>query len=132
MKSILTMLLLIVLVVCGCESSHSGEKTTFAYSDLRLLCVAANLFNDKQGYWPSKQADLLHPPVLSPVAGVRYIRKLVKDPWGNLVLQEVGKHGEPVYLCLGADGKPGGTGLNRDIRRSAIDGDFEENLNSND
>jgi len=44
-------------------------------------------------------------------------KELPKDPWGNDYLYKFpGDHGDqPDIVCLGADGQPGGEGINADI-----------------
>lgn len=45
-----------------------------------------------------------------------YVKKLSKDPWGNdYVYLNPGDHGEIDIYSLGADGQPGGEGVNNDI-----------------
>lgn len=45
-----------------------------------------------------------------------YIKRLKKDPWGNGYLYlSPGEHGEIDIYSLGADGAPGGDGINADI-----------------
>lgn len=47
-----------------------------------------------------------------------YMQKAIpKDPWGNdFIYKYPGEHGdEPDILCYGADGQPGGEGVNADI-----------------
>ena len=45
-----------------------------------------------------------------------YIKRLKKDPWGNDYLYlSPGEHGEIDIYSLGADGAPGGDGINADI-----------------
>ena len=42
--------------------------------------------------------------------------KVPKDPWGNdFVYLSPGNHGDFDLTCLGADGEPGGEGVNKDI-----------------
>jgi general secretion pathway protein G len=42
--------------------------------------------------------------------------KIPKDPWGNeFVYISPGTHGDFDLVCLGADGEPGGEGVNKDI-----------------
>ena len=52
-----------------------------------------------------------------------YLQHLNKDPWGNAYLYEVpGKHGNEFDLySLGADGQPGGDGINADIGNWNLD-----------
>ena len=45
-----------------------------------------------------------------------YLDRLNKDPWGNAYLYlSPGTHGEVDVFSYGADGKPGGTGVDADI-----------------
>lgn len=45
-----------------------------------------------------------------------YVKRLQKDPWGNEYLYlNPGQHGEIDIYSLGADGAPGGDGINADI-----------------
>jgi len=45
-----------------------------------------------------------------------YIKKLRKDPWGNdYLFLSPGEHGDVDIYSLGADGAPGGEGVNSDI-----------------
>jgi len=52
-----------------------------------------------------------------------YLQHVNKDPWGNAYLYEVpGKHGNEFDLySLGADGQPGGDGINADIGNWNLD-----------
>jgi general secretion pathway protein G len=52
-----------------------------------------------------------------------YMQHLNKDPWGNAYLYEVpGKHGGEYDLySLGADGQPGGEGINADVGNWNLD-----------
>ena len=52
-----------------------------------------------------------------------YLQHVNKDPWGNAYLYEVpGKHGNEFDLySLGADGQPGGEGINADIGNWNLD-----------
>lgn len=45
-----------------------------------------------------------------------YLDRLPKDPWGNAYLYlNPGNHGEIDVYTMGADGRPGGEGINADI-----------------
>ena len=45
-----------------------------------------------------------------------YMDSLPLDPWGNeFIYVHPGRHGDFDLTCLGADGVPGGEGVNRDI-----------------
>jgi general secretion pathway protein G len=48
--------------------------------------------------------------------------KVPKDPWGNeFVYVSPGSHGDVDLICLGADGEPGGEGVNKDINNWEIE-----------
>ncbi len=48
--------------------------------------------------------------------------KVPKDPWGNeFVYISPGSHGDFDLICLGADGEPGGEGVNKDINNWEIE-----------
>lgn len=45
-----------------------------------------------------------------------YLDSLPLDPWGNeFIYMQPGRHGDFDLTCLGADGVPGGEGVNKDI-----------------
>jgi general secretion pathway protein G len=51
-----------------------------------------------------------------------YLKRLNKDPWGNdYQYQNPGTHGEYDLFSFGADGQPGGTGINADIGNWNLD-----------
>lgn len=59
---------------------------------------------------PASLAD----PTLYPPGG--FIRKLEADPWGNpYIYVYPGENGEYDIISYGADGEPGGEGLNADV-----------------
>jgi general secretion pathway protein G len=51
-----------------------------------------------------------------------YLKRLSKDPWGNdYQYQNPGTHGDYDLYSFGADGQPGGTGVNADIGNWNLD-----------
>jgi general secretion pathway protein G len=51
-----------------------------------------------------------------------YLKRLNKDPWGNdYQYQNPGTHGEYDLFSFGADGQPGGTGINADVGNWNLD-----------
>jgi len=51
-----------------------------------------------------------------------YLKRLNKDPWGNDYQYQIpGTHGEYDLYSFGADGQPGGTGVNADIGNWNLD-----------
>lgn len=60
----------------------------------------------------NKPAD----PTLTNWKAGGYLDRLPKDPWGNPYLYlNPGNHGEVDIYTLGADGRPGGEGLDADV-----------------
>jgi len=48
--------------------------------------------------------------------------KVRKDPWGHEFILHVGSGSDFEIVCLGADGKEGGSGVNQDISSRDLDG----------
>ena len=95
---------------------------------LRLAHHAQNRFFGRQCFdlaqrYPTAEQGLnalVVKPETSPVPGNwkpgGYLERLPKDPWGNpYQYVNPGLHGEIDVLSTGADGKPGGEGLDADI-----------------
>ncbi|HWU69658.1 MAG TPA: type II secretion system major pseudopilin GspG [Stenotrophobium sp.] len=94
-----------------------------AKQDIRVLESALNLYKLDNFNYPSTQQGLQalvtkpsgDPEPKNWKAG-GYIKSLPKDPWGNpYEYLQPGTHGEFDIFSLGADGKPGGDGVNADI-----------------
>ena len=47
--------------------------------------------------------------------GEPFMKKIPLDPWKNEYHYELSPGGEPVIICYGADGQPGGEGKDADI-----------------
>ncbi len=124
--------LMVVIVIIGLlagtiaiqvSSYLSRARQTTARSELSTIKQALDTFYGVYGDYPSNDQSLnvlaqpsekLPIPPLEP--GTTF-----KDPWGNLyVYNKPGVGGAPYDLvCLGADGRQGGDGINADI--SAFD-----------
>ncbi|MGH8506228.1 MAG: type II secretion system major pseudopilin GspG [Stenotrophobium sp.] len=94
-----------------------------AKQDIRVLESALNLYKLDNFNYPSTQQGL-QALVTKPSGDPEpknwkdggYIKSLPKDPWGNAYQYlQPGTHGELDIFSLGADGKPGGDGVNADI-----------------
>lgn len=82
-------------------------KRARARADLATLCSMIALYETRHGALPARLDDLVGD----------FIKRLVKDPWGNdYVYERLPKHRFELR-CLGADGKPGGAGPDADIVR---------------
>ena len=114
---------LAALVVPRIISRPDEARAVAAKQDIATIGQALKLYRlDNQRYPTAEQglAALTAKPELAPVPPNwkpgGYVERLPKDPWGNAyVYVNPGLHGEIDVLSLGADGKPGGEGLDADI-----------------
>ena len=114
---------LAALVVPRILSRPDEARAVAARQDIAVISQALKLYRlDNQRYPTAEQGlnALVAKPENAPVPTNwkpgGYLERLPKDPWGN-AYQYVnpGLHGEIDVLSLGADGKPGGEGLDADI-----------------
>ncbi len=85
-------------------------RITAARTQIESFAGALQTYHIDNGRFPTNEEGL---------AAIRpYLSKdIPNDPWGNpYVYKYPGEHGpEPDLTCYGADGKPGGDGVNGDI-----------------
>lgn len=112
---------LAVLIVPNVLDRADDARATAARADVNNLTQALKLYRlDNQRYPTSEQG--LQALVSKPTSGPKplnwrqYLDKLPADPW-NQPYQYLnpGQHGAVDVLSLGADGQPGGEGINADI-----------------
>jgi len=114
---------LAALVVPRVLSRPDEARVVAAKQDIATIGQALKLYRlDNQRYPTAEQGlpALTAKPELSPVPPNwkpgGYLERLPKDPWGNAyVYVNPGLHGEIDVMSLGADGKPGGDGIDADI-----------------
>jgi general secretion pathway protein G len=126
--------IMIVVIILGLLASlvvpnliGQGEK-----AKQKLVCVqmkslknALNSFKVQYGHYPTTEEGLkalIQNPDPDkyqdyPKGGFLSDKKLPKDPWGNDYIY-INNGGELDIISLGADGKEGGSGENRDIKLS--------------
>ena len=115
--------ILAALVVPRVLSRPDEARVIAAKQDLMVIGQALKLYRlDNQRYPSAEQgrSALIARPEIAPLPSNwktgGYIERLPKDPWGNgYVYVNPGLHGEIDILSLGADGRPGGEGLDADI-----------------
>jgi general secretion pathway protein G len=98
-------------------------RVTKAKNDLRLYESALDLYRMDNYRYPTTDQGLdalVRKPADATVKNWRpegYVKQLVKDPWNHdYVYVSPGTGGAPFDLCtLGADGQPGGEGIDADI-----------------
>ena len=104
-------------------------QATKVNSDIRTIETALNLYRMDNFRYPTSEQGikaLYEKPNDSTVRNWKdggYLEPSSrKDPWGNdYVYQYPGGHGEVDIYSLGADGQPGGEGLNADIGNWNLD-----------
>ncbi len=111
------------LVVPKILSRPDEARITAAKTDIATILQALKLYRlDNQRYPTAEQglAALVAKPVVPPEASNwkpgGYLERLPKDPWGFAYQYlNPGLRGEIDVFSLGADGKPGGEGMDADI-----------------
>ena len=131
--------ILIVLAIMGVLATLVGpalfnqldkSKVTAAKTQIRTLESALATYRLDTGRFPTEAEGLgilVEPPAsgtdVSAWAGPYLDGGLPSDPWGRPYLYGLGTAGyegagqKPVVYSLGADGKPGGKGLDADLGR---------------
>ncbi|MGA4475685.1 type II secretion system major pseudopilin GspG [Ectopseudomonas chengduensis] len=95
-------------------------RTTAARQDVAGLMQALKLFRLDQGRYPTMGEGLkalVEKPANATSDNWRaYVERLPNDPWGRSYnYLNPGANGEIDVFSLGADGQPGGEGVNADI-----------------
>lgn len=114
------------LIVPNVIGRPDEARVTVAKSDIRTLAAALELYRLDARQYPTTEQGLdalAHRPVLSPVpaswAKDGYLSALPTDPWGNPYLYVAPGQSAPFDLMsYGADGVPGGAGINADLTNS--------------
>lgn len=115
--------ILAALIVPNVMGRLDDAKVTAAQSDIAGLASALKMYRLDNGRYPSSeqglQALVVKPdtdPVPKNWKTNGYLDKLPRDPWGNdYKYLQPGLHGEFDVFTQGADGAPGGEGLDADI-----------------
>lgn len=125
LMEILVVLVLIgiVLGIVGSNFLSRGEKAKADAAKIEIgqIAQALDLYKLELGRYPSTQEGLKAlveaPPGVANWNGPYWKKSGVpKDPWGNeYKFTSPGQHGAYDILSLGADGRDGGGGSNKDI-----------------
>jgi len=123
MVVVVIMGILAALVVPKLMGRTDDARIAAARQDISTLMQALKLYKlDNQRYPTTEQG--LQALVVKPASGPAapgwktggYLDKLPKDPWGNpYQYLSPGVKGEVDIFSYGADGQPGGTGVDADI-----------------
>ena len=109
------------IVVPKIMSRPDEARVVKAKQDVLAIQNALDLYKLDNGVYPSTDQGLMAlvvKPSSNPIPRdwKPYIKSLPKDPWGREYLYlNPGQHGEIDIFTMGAEGQPGGTGINAEI-----------------
>lgn len=109
------------IVVPKIMSRPDEARAVKAKQDVLAIQNALDLYKLDNGIYPTTDQGiraLVTKPTTSPEPRdwKTYLKQMPKDPWGREYLYlNPGEHGEVDIFTLGADGRPGGTGVNAEI-----------------
>jgi len=123
MLVVMTIIALFVALVAPNVLKHSDTaRITAARAQIQNFQTALGSYKLDTGTFPTAeqgglQALRVKPPDVAQWAGPYLPKDVPKDPWGHdYSYKYPGDHGdEPDIICYGADGQPGGEGLNADL-----------------
>lgn len=113
--------ILAALVVPKIISRPDEARIVKAKQDVLAIQNALDLYKLDNGFYPSTEQGLLalvEKPTSSPTPQdwKAYLKSLPKDPWGHeYQYLNPGQHGDVDVFTNGADGQPGGEGINAEI-----------------
>lgn len=113
--------ILAALVVPKIISRPDEARVVKAKQDVLAIQNALELYKLDNGFYPSTDQGLMalvEKPTSSPTPGdwKMYLKSLPKDPWGRDYLYlNPGQHGDVDVFTYGANGQPGGTGIDAEI-----------------
>ncbi len=109
------------IVVPKIISRPDEARVVKAKQDILAIQNALDLYKLDNGFYPTTEqglAALVTKPTTSPEPRdwKTYLKSIPKDPWGRAYLYlNPGEHGEIDIFTLGAEGQPGGKGINAEI-----------------
>jgi general secretion pathway protein G len=115
--------ILAALIVPKLVGRSDEARVVAAKQDIGTLMQALKLYRLDNQHYPTNQQglqSLVQKPTLDPIPSNwkdgGYLDKLPNDPWGHpYQYLNPGVHGEIDVFSYGADGQPGGTGIDADI-----------------
>lgn len=115
MVVVVIMGVLAALVVPNVMDRPDQARTIAAKQDIGAIMQALKLYRLDHGRYPSG-TEGLEAFVAKQGQGSRYMDRIPNDPWNSpYQYLNPGVHGEIDVFSFGADGKPGGEGVNADI-----------------
>lgn len=121
--------ILAALIVPNIMDRPDMARVTRTRQDIRALQTALNLYRLDNYRYPTTDQGLealVEQPAIEPLPPAYrkggYLERMPKDAWGRPYLYlSPGLHGEVDITSLGADGQPGGEGVNADIQSWNLD-----------
>ena len=113
--------ILAALVVPKIINRPDEARVVKAKQDALAIQSALDLYKLDNGFYPTTDQGLqalVEKPTSNPTPHnwQTYLKSLPKDPWGRDYLYlNPGEHDEVDVFTYGADGQPGGTGINADM-----------------
>jgi general secretion pathway protein G len=113
--------LFVALVGPSLWKKADTARVTAARTQIQNFMTALGTYKLDTGTFPTTEQGLHalreKPAEVDQWAGPYMPQEIPKDPWGHdYVYKYPGEHGdEPEVICLGADGQPGGEGMNADL-----------------
>jgi general secretion pathway protein G len=123
MVVVVILAVLAAIVVPKIMSRPDEARMTAARADIAGITQALKLYRLDNSFYPTTEQGLqalVTQPTTSPAPGNwkrgGYLDRMPKDPWGReYQYLNPGLRGEIDVFSLGADGRPGGEGVNADI-----------------
>ena len=109
------------IVVPKIMSRPDEARKVNAQQDIQSIQNALDLYKLDNGFYPTTDQGLealVKKPTTPPVPQnwQPYLKSLPIDPWGRAYLYlHPGQHGDVDIFTYGANGQPGGTGINAEI-----------------
>lgn len=121
--------ILAALIVPNIMDRPDMARVAKTKQDLRALQTALNLYRLDNYRYPTTDQGLealVEKPSVEPLPPAYkkggYLERMPKDAWGRPYLYlSPGVHGEVDISSLGADGQPGGEGVDADIQSWTLD-----------
>ena len=126
---VIILALLAGVVVPKMASKPEEARRETAKVQIKQIENALDMFKVDNGFYPSTEQGL-QSLVTEPTSGRKpsgyqdggYIKKIPLDPWKNEYLYlSPGEGGEYDLLSFGADGEPGGEGIDADINARELE-----------
>lgn len=116
--------LVAALIVPNIIGRPDQARVTVAKTDLRTISAALKMYRLDNGSYPTSEqglAALVTKPTVGPAptnwSPNGYLEKRPEDPWGRpYVYRSNGEGADFEIVSMGKDGKPGGTGVDEDIK----------------